>query len=752
MADSKHNVGEQVELVAQLDSTAGGRWSPTRGAESERAAKAVPDDDGRERVLAESAAVLSRCVPPDEWGAGTGLVVGYVQSGKTLSFTTVAAMARDNGYRLVVVIAGSSVPLFEQSGARLESDLGPFSYLSAWGHYDSNSLSTSSAVHATVRTQLEEWDHDEVHEDEHRAVLLTVMKNGAHLDRVVALLRELGPVLESTPALIIDDEADQASLNTRVNTSEESATYRRIAEIRALLPRHTYLQYTATPQAPLLINIIDALSPDFAEVLTPGEAYTGGRTFFEGGRELVRVIPHQDILSDNNPLLGPPPSLLEAMRVFFLGVVVRETELRQQNNPSLENRSMMVHPDRLTLVHQEFYRWVLRVKERWADVLVGKQTDRDREAELALFRGAYDDLAGTVDDLPPFDDLVRQLPRSIKKTRVWEMNARDGKTPVPDWHNHFAHILVGGQALDRGFTVEGLTVAYMPRGLGVGNADTFQQRARWFGYKADYIGYCRVYLSAAGERAYRRYLEHEESVRESLRSHRETGRPLREWKRAFILDRNLRPTRQAVLDLSYGRIRFSGWLNMKAPHDVEDAVADNRDVVDSFLDGLQLEPDEGRLERLPSHRHLVARGVPVRRVLSELLAGLRFPSATDSPPFTALQLRLEQHVEAHPEATCTVYQMRPDVSTQRGTDDKGEIINLFAGAYPVEGRDKVYPGDRKIRAEGGVTIQLHRLDVYDGNVSEGDVLREDVPIVAVWVPQEMAQDWVVQAANGGGRQ
>jgi len=748
---SRENAGpERVEVMAQADSTAGGLWRPTRGLESERAARAVPDDGGRERVLAESAAVLSRCVPPDDLGARTGLVVGYVQSGKTLSFTTVAALARDNGFRLFVVIAGSSVPLFEQSGARLVSDLGPFSYLSAWAHYDSNALSTSSTVRGTIKTQLEEWEDDEVIEEEHRAVLLTVMKNGSHLDRVTDLLRHLGPILECTPTLIIDDEADQASLNTRVNTDDESATYRRIAEIRALLPRHTYLQYTATPQAPLLINLIDALSPDFAEVLTPGEAYTGGQTFFEGDRELVRVIPQRDILSNSNPLPGPPPSLLEAMRMFFLGVVIREIELRQQRDPSLENRSMMVHPDRLTAVHQQFYRWVLGVKGRWADVLAGKQTLRDREHELALFRDAYDDLAGTVDDLPPFDSLVGQLSRSIRKTRVWEMNARDGKTPVPDWHNHFAHILVGGQALDRGFTVEGLTVAYMPRGLGVGNADTFQQRARWFGYKADYIGYCRVYLSVAGERAYRRYLEHEEHVRDSLRRHRETGQPLRGWKRAFILDRMFRPTRRAVLDLDYGRIRFGDrWLEMKAPHDVEDAVADNRDVVDSFLGGLELAPDEGRDERLDSHRHLVAREVPLRLVLSELLANLRFPSATDSPQFTALQLRLEQHVEAHPDATCTVVQMRPGVETQRGTNDKGEIMELFGGAYPVEGRDKVYPGDREIKADEGVTIQLHRLNVYDGKVSKGKVLGKDVPVVAVWVPREMTQDWLVQQRNGG---
>lgn len=739
---------ERVQVIAQADSTAGGRWHPSRGPESERAAEAVPDDDGRERVLAESASVLARCVPPDEHGAGTGLVVGYVQSGKTLSFTTVTALARDNGFRLVIVIAGSSVPLFEQSGARLESDLGPFDHWSAWSHYDSEMLSSSGTVRSAIRTLLEEWEDEEVPEEDYRAVLLTVMKNGSHLDRVTRLLRELGPILEHTPTLIIDDEADQASLNTRVNADEESATYRRIGEIRALLPRHTYLQYTATPQAPLLINIIDALSPDFAQVLTPGEAYTGGQTFFEGDLDLVRVISAQDIISSGNELDAPPPSLLDAMRVFFLGVAAGELAARQQGRPSPTNRSMMVHPDRLQAVHQLFFRWVRAVKDRWAETLSGNQADRDRDAELALFRDAYDNLAGTVEELPPFDDLARQLPRSIRKAMVWEMNARDGKTPVPDWRNHYAHILVGGQALDRGFTVEGMTVAYMPRGLGVGNADTFQQRARWFGYKAGYIGFCRVYLSTAGERAYRQYLAHEENVRASLRQFSEAGRPLREWRRAFILDPMFRPTRRDVLDLDYVRARLGGgWQDMKAPHDVEEAVVENRAVVDAFLSGLTLHPDEGRPERRRSHRHQVAEDVPLREVLNELLSKLRFPSATDSLPFTALQLRLEQHVEQHPDATCTIYQMRPGEESRRGTNSKGEIGQLFQGAYPVEGRDKVYPGDRVIKADEGVTIQLHRLDVYDGNVSEGERLREDVPVVAVWMPKDMAQDWVVQSAT-----
>ena len=94
-----------------------------------------------------------------------------------------------------------------------------------------------------------------------------------------------------------------------------------------------------------------------------------------------------------------------------------------------------------------------------------------------------------------------------------EVNTARGRTPQPDYRQFYAHILVGGEVLNRGVTVEGLTVTYMPRGRGTGQADTIQQRARWFGYKADYLGYCRVYLSAAMRLVYRAYVDHEERLR-----------------------------------------------------------------------------------------------------------------------------------------------------------------------------------------------------------------------------------------------
>ncbi len=139
------------------------------------------------------------------------------------------------------------------------------------------------------------------------------MKNHRHLNNLVELLQGLD--LRSVPSLVIDDEADQAGLNTLVNQNEESRTYQRLLSLRGALPHHTYVQYTATPQAPLLINIIDVLSPRFVEVLDPGREYVGVIDFFQNRRALVRTIPDDEIPSPDNQLNGAPESLREALRL-----------------------------------------------------------------------------------------------------------------------------------------------------------------------------------------------------------------------------------------------------------------------------------------------------------------------------------------------------------------------------------------------------------------------------------------------------
>ena len=273
---SAGDAGNGETITPQNDMPPGSLWVPLQGAEVRNLVAHL--DLGREsseRLVSEATGILGKCIPPHVAAdSTTGLVLGYVQSGKTMSFTTVAALARDNGYPMVIVITGISNPLLDQSTRRLEQDL-RLQDNRKWRLFRNPKVDDRQSI-ADV---LAAWRDQRLPDHRRKTVLITVLKSTTNLRNLNRVLQQLD--LATTPVLVIDDEADQAGLNTRAGQGSQSTTYQRLVTLRQNLPHHAYLQYTATPQAPLLINIIDVLSPRFAELLTPGDDYVGGETFFE---------------------------------------------------------------------------------------------------------------------------------------------------------------------------------------------------------------------------------------------------------------------------------------------------------------------------------------------------------------------------------------------------------------------------------------------------------------------------------------
>ena len=729
---------EIIEIIPSAECNNEGIWKPVVGGVTVKLLNQLKDSGINptecDNIRDEAIAVLSKCVPPSEQARHeTGLVVGYVQSGKTMSFTTVAALARDNGYQMVIVIAGTSLNLLSQSTNRLEEDLSLLTKSDRrWQHFKSSEFDEGDYIR--MKNVFDDWQDPTVPIQDRQTVLITIMKHHQHLKALADILRKIDTSKVST--LIIDDEADQASLNTKVKKGDTSTTYQRILSLREYLPNHTFLQYTATPQAPLLINLIDVLSPKFVKVLTPGEKYTGGKVFFQDGTNLVCTIPENEIPIKNQPLNAPPESLLHAMRVFFLGVAAG---MILENSEG--NRSMMVHPSHKTIGHKQYYYWVEQVKNHWHEILKLEADSSDRLDLLEEFAHSYEALQQTVASLLTFKTLSSRLLHAIRRTELREVNSTTGRTPSIPWERQYSHILVGGQAMDRGFTVEGITVTYMPRGAGIGNADTIQQRARFFGYKQAYLGYCRVFLEDRVRAAYRDYVIHEEDVRKNLIAHEETGKPLDAWRRAFFLDRSLKPTRDNVLGLDYIRGNLgSQWYTPKAPHASIEAIGANCNIVKNFLETLSFQEDEGNQDRTESQIHNVT-DVKLKCVYEQLLVPFRVGRSVDSQRFTGLRLQIGAYLDSHPNELCTVYHMSKGVSRKR-TLENDEIPTLFQGKNPRTGR-VIYPGDRKIKSEF-TTIQIHNLEVIREN---GDIIA-DVPAMAVWLPKDISHDWLVQNQGG----
>ncbi len=718
----------------------GSLWLPERGNEVRELISHLDlDSDSGEQLIAEATSIFSKCIPPNgPADSTTGLVLGYVQSGKTMSFTTVAALARDNGYPLVIVITGISNPLLDQSTSRLEADLRLHNNRK-WRLFRNPKPEDRQSIADT----LADWRDKRLPDYRRKTVLITVLKNTTNLRNLNQVLHQLN--LADIPALVIDDEADQAGLNTRVEQGMQSTTYQRLVTLRQNLPHHSYLQYTATPQAPLLINIIDVLSPRFVELLTPGPAYVGGETFFEQNPNLIRIIPASEIPTRNNPLHDVPPTLIAALRLFYLGVAAGFVHGDdQQSGHKPKNRSMLVHPSRETTGHGQYCHWITQIKRQWMNIFSLGEHDPERSNFVNSFRSAYDDLKATTVDLPDFDTLVSELDYSIRQTMILEVNARP-KTPQPTWKDTYSWILVGGQAMDRGFTVEGLTVTYMPRDMGVGNADTIEQRARFFGYKQRYLGFCRVFLEVSVCDAFKFYVEHERDIRNRLQRHLERGRPLSEWRRAFFLDSSLRPTRRQVLDLDYRHDTFSNdWFWPKVPHGTDELLDANRKTVADFIQQHNWVDSPGDPRRTPEQIHSITREVSLRKTYEEFLIRLRLTQEKDSQIFIGLLLQISAYLEDNPDALCTVYHMSKGKTRLRSVNDDLEIPNLFQGANYADAahKDIVYLGDEKERAAQGITIQIHTLQVRQKD--RGPLIADNVPVVAVWMPQSMAKDWLVQ--------
>jgi len=326
------------ETIRFIQSQNSDKWSPIVGETTERLlTKQLGDNEEAKEILKrESYEILKLCGDPKLKNySSTGLVVGYIQSGKTFSFTTVTALAKDNNYKLIIILAGTTKVLHDQTNDRINKDLESKTY-KEWSILKINDKSKIPEYIQKIDMTLDWRRRDDVPKSYQKTLVLTVMKNHDNLSILNSVLEDIN--LDSMATLIIDDESDQASLNTMAYQNslssdeyeEFSTTYQRIINLKKLIPNHTFLQYTATPQANMFIDIDDELSPEFIYVLTPGKEYTGGKVFFsEENSYLIKVLDDEDLVSsaDNMPP-SAPESLYEAMRIFFIGVA--EGQIRNE--------------------------------------------------------------------------------------------------------------------------------------------------------------------------------------------------------------------------------------------------------------------------------------------------------------------------------------------------------------------------------------------------------------------------------------
>ncbi len=485
-----------------------------------------------------------------------GLVVGDVQSGKTASYAAVICKAADAGYRMVILLAGTLENVRRQTQERLDAafvGLDSRDFLTAGsigrkthvgvglidGHRDGIVFTsrdhdfrknTASALNLSLESVKE-------------PVLVVSKKNQSVLKRLAAWLRARNA--DSTgkidvPLLLVDDEADNASINTKQGTAEATAINRSIRDLLSLFRRSSYIGFTATPFANIFIDpastsemLGDDLFPrDFIHVLEPPTNYRGMNDYF------AVVDPERTSLDadcppaafiktvDDDETWLPPThkkdfvveqlaeTLRTALRCFLLATAIRDVRAASgaTGRGGGSHRSMLVNVSRFTDVQNRIANVVhLELEDiRRAVRLHGAQSPgmaAAKSKEIARLESLF--LAEFPNCGVDWTRVLSQLHASISPIVVRAVNQSTGSASLdysPSASPRGLRVVaVGGNSLSRGLTLEGLSTSYFLRNAKA--YDTLLQMGRWFGYRDGYDDLCRLWVTAEAEGWYRHVAE-----------------------------------------------------------------------------------------------------------------------------------------------------------------------------------------------------------------------------------------------------
>ncbi|MBM6498355.1 Z1 domain-containing protein [Flavobacterium macrobrachii] len=437
-----------------------------------------------------------------------GMVVGHVQSGKTGNYSGLVCKAADAGYKFIVVIAGGMNNLRNQTQERLnEAFVGQTNGVQVGaGKGDSNKNLTPYSL-TTVLRDFNKHDADRASqginfETINVPILIVIKKNTSTLKSVISWLeKQYKNKVADHAMLVIDDESDYASVNTK-EEEDPTAINGGIRRLLSLFSRSAYVAYTATPYANIFIDHEaendavgrDLFPKDFIYALDAPTNYFGARKIFldTDGKHLIEVTDFGDDLPTGHnkdlEVTSIPESLKEAIQVFLLNIAVRN--LRGYAN---SHNSMLVHATRFTAVHQKIAVVITKyIEEVQEDVTAfGKLHDAKKQSDyIASLGDSFDKYFK--DDEFSWQEIIDILTDVISTVVIREVHQ---KTTVPlEYRKDIATnaIVIGGTSLARGYTLEGLSVSYFLRNTVF--YDTLMQMGRWFGYRSGYEDLCKIYM------------------------------------------------------------------------------------------------------------------------------------------------------------------------------------------------------------------------------------------------------------------
>ena len=492
------------------------------------------------------------CTPEPKSGIGwryKGLVFGKVQSGKTSNFIGLVTKAIDSGYDFIIILAGISEDLRQQTQDRVDKyifrrDLKGIKYIS----YKENSEASSklNLINLTVSSRFinekrksGDFKLSEINRKGTSAggpEILVIKKNASVLKDVLRYLDSIcdegdgsDKKINSKTCLIIDDECDNASVlsESKAEYEKEEATKKtinlRIRAIINLFKRVTYVGYTATPENIVMQSLEDleiketikyrdtelefkveknlTLFPDdFIQIIEPSEGYLGLNEFLNPDKEYISIIPTTDLPETKHDPYILNDSLKEAFLNFIANVYVRKYVWKEE-----DNNSMLIHPSVLKIDQEDLKELIVEFRKS----LVGDSLKGENKSKYYLIvkKQIKKHESGDV-----YFKFYKEIINSLEIVTV-----HSGKTATGlNFKIKKDRVIVGGNKLSRGFTIEGLTVSYFFRKSS--RLDTLHQMARWFGYRNRSQELIKVYLTKEDKEYFEFMNTFDEDLKEQIDS------------------------------------------------------------------------------------------------------------------------------------------------------------------------------------------------------------------------------------------
>lgn len=469
-----------------------------------------------------------------------GLVVGHVQSGKTANYTGVICKAADAGYRVIIVLAGLLNSLRNQTQERIDSDF--MGWCTRLKEHIGVSRFETGSTPVCFTTSVEDFKKATANAIAMKLdalnvpVVLVLKKNKSTLENLHKwLLEHNRRDLKDSSMLMIDDEADHASVNTNKDNKDPTAINRAIRNLLALFDRSSFVGYTATPFANIFIDpesenemlngelYKDLFPRDFILSLDPPTNYVGPHRIFtdEGDLHCVRLIDdNEDTLPVKHKIdLIPsslPDSLVNALNCFLIARSIRF--LRGQED---RHHSMMINASRFTNVQNLIKGLVLdRVKDLRRNIGNYAALPPNQALQNSVIASIYETWKAEYSGLEfEWSEIQKCLKASVDPAEVICVNSSSRENLDYSRDNYSTGrcvIAVGGLGLSRGLTLEGLIVSYFLRNSIM--YDTLMQMGRWFGYRDGYADVCRIFMTADAEAWYSHIAEATEELRGDFRS------------------------------------------------------------------------------------------------------------------------------------------------------------------------------------------------------------------------------------------